>query len=163
MTRLAGSVLSLSLCAGAGIGGCATPATDPGIYERTTAKPVAETVEDVEFAVTERNFRITGQLHVGKGIRERDRIEFPEHEVLLFCNLGLARRMLELDPGFINYCPGRVAVRESAGTTHISAPLLPEVTGQEPELAALVRRINVLIREIVDYGTEQWSGPRPSP
>jgi uncharacterized protein (DUF302 family) len=161
MTRLPGGVLAVFLCAGAGIGGCATPAADPGIYERSTAKPVAETVEDVEFAVTERNFRITGQLHVGKGIRERDRVGFPEHEVVLFCNLGVARRMLELDPGFINYCPGRVAVRESAGTTYISAPLLPESPGQGSELAALVRRINGLIREIVDYGTEQWSGVRP--
>lgn len=163
MTRNAGRILSLLFCAGAGIGGCATSAAEPGIYERTTPKPVTETVEDVEFAVTERNFRITGQLHVGKGIRERDRIAFPEHEVVLFCNLGLARRMLELDPGFINYCPGRVAVRESAGTTHISAPLLPETVGQGPELAALVRRTNVLIREIVDYATEEWSGLRPSP
>lgn len=162
MTRFPGTALVLWLWAGVGAG-CAAAPSLPGVYERTTAKSVAETLEDVEFAVTERNFRITGQLHVGKGIRERDRIAFPEYEVVLFCNLGLARRMLELDPGFINYCPGRVAVRDGGGTTHISAPMLPEAPGQAPELAALVRRVNGLVREIVDYGTESWAGHRPRP
>lgn len=160
MTRFPGGALLLCLWAGIG-GGCTTVPSLPAVYERTTPKSVPETLADVEFAVTERNFRITGQLHVGKGIRERDRIGFPEYEVVLFCNLGLARRMLELDPGFINYCPGRVAVRDTGGMTHISAPLLPESPDQGPELAALVRRINGLVREIVDYGTEPWSGHRP--
>lgn len=139
-------------------GGCAGAPRPAGMYERTTGKPVAEAVDDVEFAITERNFRITGQLHVGRGIRERDGIEFPDHEVLLFCNLGLARQMLELDPGYINHCPGRVAVRAEGGVTRISAPLLPLEPGANPALAALVARINGLLREIVDYGTERWSG-----
>lgn len=151
------SALFLLLAVGAGACGCTATAPMPAVYERTTAKPVAETVEDLEFAISERNFRITGQLHVGRGIRERDHVVFPDNEVLLFCNLGLTRRMLELDPGFINFCPARVTVRDNGGTTHISAPLVPEPAGGDPELLTLARRINRLLREIVDYGTESWN------
>jgi uncharacterized protein (DUF302 family) len=131
------------------------------IYERTTRKPVQEVVEDVEFAISERNFRVTSQLHVGRGIRERDNIEFPDYEVILFCNLGLARRMLELDPGYINYCPGRITVRRGGDTTHIATPLLPEHAGQDTALAALVRDTNTQLRAIVDFGTEYWAKRGP--
>ena len=131
------------------------------MYERVTQKPVAEVVEDVEFAITERNFRITSQLHVGRGIRERDKINFPDYEVILFCNLGIARQMLELDPGFINYCPGRITVRRGGEATHIAAPLLPRPTGPNAALAALVDQINAQLRVIVDYGTEHWAKRNP--
>lgn len=150
----AGMHAVLVLVAACAIGsGCA--ARPPVPYERTTMKSVAETVEDLEFAITERNFRITGRLNVGHGIRTRDGGAFPDNEVLLFCNLGLTRRMLERDPGYINYCPARIAVRDQDGTTHISAPLLPAAA--DPELAALARHINGLLREIVDYGIETWN------
>jgi uncharacterized protein (DUF302 family) len=125
------------------------------IYERTTQKAVAEVVADAEYAVTERNFRITGNLHIGKGIRERNGGEFPDYEVILFCNLAYAREMLELDPASINYCPGRVAVRSDAGGVVVSAPLLPQNTG-DARVDALMTRLNTLIREIVDYAAEPW-------
>jgi uncharacterized protein (DUF302 family) len=147
--------------------GCVSPApgdgrgADIGVYERSTPKPVADAVEDVEFAVTERNFRITGRLHVGQAIRARDGTPFPDYEVLLFCNLALARQMLDLDPVYINYCPGRVTVRGADGTTRISAPLLPEPADRSTALADLVRRVNAQLREIVDYGTQAWATPTP--
>ena len=131
------------------------------LYERTTQKTVAEVVEDVEFAISERNFRVTSQLHVGRGIRERDNIDFPDYEVILFCNLGLARQMLELDPGYINYCPGRITVRRGGDTTYIAAPLLPEHAGQDAALATLVRDTNTQLRAIVDFGTEYWAKRSP--
>jgi uncharacterized protein (DUF302 family) len=130
-------------------------AEPPAIYERATQKPLAQVVEDAEFAIVERNFRITGNLHIGKGIRERDGDDFPDHEVILFCNLGYAREMLELDPGFINFCPGRIAIRATAAGFVVSAPLLPQNTGKASS-GALVTKLNMLIREIVDYAAESW-------
>ena len=131
------------------------------IYERTTQKTVTEVVEDVEFAISERNFRVTSQLHVGRGIRERDRIDFPDYEVILFCNLGLARQMLELNPAFINYCPGRVTVRRGGDKTYIAVTLLPEPAGQDAALATLVRDTNTQLRAMVDFGTENWAKRDP--
>jgi len=130
-------------------------------YERETGKPVAQAMEDAEFAITERNFRITGNLHIGKGIRERDGGEFPDYEVILFCNLGYARQMLELDPALVNFCPGRVTVRSTAaGVTVVSAPLLPQ-NAADPRLKALMAKLNTLIREIVDYAAESWLEEAP--
>jgi uncharacterized protein (DUF302 family) len=138
------------------------PAADAGmVYERPAHKPVAEVLEDLEFAISDRNFRITGRLHVGQGIRESDHADFPEYEVLLFCNLGYARRMLELDPGMIIYCPGRVTVRDAGGVTRIAAPLLPEPASAAPALQELVRKINTSLRAIVDYGAEPWDRHAP--
>ncbi len=131
------------------------------IYERTTQKTVAEVVEDVEFAISERNFRVTSQMHVGRGIRERDKIGFPDYEVILFCNLGLARQMLEMDPAYINYCPGRVTVRRGGDKTYIAVTLLPEPGGQNAALATLVRDTNTQLRAMVDFGTENWARRDP--
>ena len=128
-----------------------------GLYTRETTKSPAEVVEDLEFAITERNFRVTGVLHVGRGIRERGADAFPDYDVILFCSLSLARKMLEQDPGYINFCPGRITVR-GGDQTVISAPLLP-ASPANPLLTHLVEDINVQIRQIVDYGTEPWSPP----
>lgn len=157
MPRFAGlrRVVACAVLAG-GMSHAATPADElPAIYERATQKAFAQVVEDAEFAIVERNFRITGSLHIGKGIRERDGDDFPDHEVILFCNLGYAREMLELDPGFINFCPGRIAIRATAAGVVVSAPLLPQNTGKA-RVGALVTKLNTHIREIVDYAAESW-------
>lgn len=125
-------------------------------YEARTEKPLAQVLGDTEFAITERNFRITGRLHIGKGIRERGNKDFPDYEVILFCNLSYAERMLELEPEYVNYCPGRISFRESGDTIIISAPLLPE-SRDNSQLNLLVKKINSLIREIIDFSVQEWS------
>ncbi|MBI2992666.1 MAG: DUF302 domain-containing protein [Gammaproteobacteria bacterium] len=125
------------------------------LYDRPTMKPLPDVLDDLEFAITERNFRITGRLSIGKAIREREGAGFPDYEVILFCNVGLARDMLKLEPTYVVFCPAKVAVRESGSELIITAPLLPEDTHRE-ELNALAARINTLLRQIVDYGAETW-------
>ena len=147
-------LLILSLAPAAGQG-----AQMPVLYERATPKVLAEVLDDLDFAITERNFRITGRLSIGKAIRERDGGSFPDYEVILFCNLGLAKNMLELEPEYVVFCPGKVAVRDTSAGIIISAPLLPEDTDR-PALNALSARINGLIRQIVDYGAQPWSPGR---
>jgi uncharacterized protein (DUF302 family) len=132
----------------------------PQVYQREARKPLADVLDDIEFAVTERNFRITGTLHVGRGIRERHETNFPDYEVILFCNLEYAKQMLELNPSLINLCPGRITVRDSGNSVIIAAPLLPEDSGNA-RADRLLRKVNRLVREIVDYGAENWSPPVP--
>lgn len=132
----------------------------PPLYQRVTDKPFQEVLEDAEFAVTERNFRVTASLHIGSAIRERGAAEFPDVDVILFCNLNYARRMLELRPEFVNHCPGRITLRAQDGKTHIGATLLPERTG-DAALDALMRELNGIIRAMVDYAVEDWSENLP--
>lgn len=139
--------------------GCSTEVGDhtdqASYYQLTTEKAFEEVLDDTIFAITERNFRITGHLHIGKGIRERKNPGFPDYEVLLYCNLVYAKTMLELDPDMITSCPGRITVRQDNEKVIITAPLLP-VEMKNQELKSHMQKMNVLIREIVDYAADDW-------
>jgi len=124
-------------------------------YQLSTEKVLEEVLDDTIFAITERNFRITGHLHIGKGIRDRKNPDFPDYEVLLYCNLVYAKKMLELDPEMINSCPGRITVRQHNKKVVITATLLP-VDMKNEELKSHMQHMNVLIREIVDYAADDW-------
>ncbi|MCK5669272.1 MAG: DUF302 domain-containing protein [Gammaproteobacteria bacterium] len=137
--------------------GCSTEADKyvnrTAYYQLSTEKALEEVLDDTIFAITERNFRITGHLHIGKGIRDRKNPDFPDYEVLLYCNLVYAKKMLELDPEMINSCPGRITVRQDNEKVIITAPLWP-VDMKNEELKSHMQNMNVLIREIVDYAAD---------
>ncbi len=125
------------------------------IYSIVTDKSLQEVLEDIEFAITERNIRITNRLHIGKTIRERGRSEFPEYEIITYCSLAFAEKMLELSPAQINSCPGRITVREENEQLIISAPLWPENVNNT-ELKQHMMKMNKLVREIVDFAAKDW-------
>jgi len=124
-------------------------------YQLSTDKVIEEVLDDTIFAITERNFRITGHLHIGKGIRDRKNPDFPDYEVLLYCNLVYAKKMLELDPDMINSCPARISVRQDDEKVIITAPLWA-VDMKNEELISHMKNMNVLVREIVDYAADDW-------
>ena len=124
-------------------------------YEKTTLKALVEVMDDAVFAITERNMRVTGELHIGKAIRERGNKDFPDYEVIQFCNLSYAKEMLEMKPDYINYCPLKLTFRDIGEKILIAAPLLPEST-ENRKMDKLAVRINILIREIVDFAAEDW-------
>jgi uncharacterized protein (DUF302 family) len=124
-------------------------------YQVETDKPFEEVLDDTIFAITERNFRLTGHLHIGKAIRDRNNPSFPDYEVLLYCNLVYAKKMLDLDPEMINTCPGRITIRQSNDRVIITAPLWPENI-KNNSLKTHMQKMNGLIREIVDYAADEW-------
>ncbi len=124
-------------------------------YQLSTEKVLEEVLDDTIFAINERNFRITGHLHIGKGIRERKNADFPDYEVLLYCNLVHAKKMLELDPEMINSCPARITVRQDSGKVIITAPLW-SVDMKNEVLKSHMQNMNVLVREIVNYAADDW-------
>ena len=123
--------------------------------EKTTDKAVAQILDDTEFAISERNFRINNRLHIGKAIRERGQSGFPDYEVILFCNLSYAKKMLELAPDFISYCPYRITIRDTGQHRIITASLLPNETPSKL-LNAVTGEINSLVWEIVDFAAKDW-------
>ena len=122
---------------------------------KITNKPFIDAAEDAAFAISERNFRVTNTLRIGNAVRERGREDFAEYDVILFCNIQFAERMLELDPSYVNFCPGQIAVWEQDGQVHISAPLVPEHDHLE-ELTEIVTTINELVIESVEFAAEEW-------
>ncbi len=125
------------------------------VYEKATDKPLADILEDIDFALTEQNLRIVDHLHIGQTIRSRGTENFPDYEVITYCSLTFAKEMLELEPELINACPGRITVRQTGDSFIISAPLWPE-QGNKPELNKLMHNMNKLVRKIVDFAAAGW-------
>jgi uncharacterized protein (DUF302 family) len=124
------------------------------IFEYESTKSLNEVMQDAVFAITENNFSITGDLHIGKTIQERGNPEFPMYEVILFCNLSYAQEMLTIDPTFINYCPYRVSIREHNQKIIIGTMLLPEKTGNS-RINEFAKKINTILSNIVKYAAEE--------
>jgi uncharacterized protein (DUF302 family) len=122
-------------------------------YEVKTAKPYDDVLAELELAITEHNFRITGHNHIGSVIRQRDNIPFPDYDTFQFCNLSLARQMLEISPAAVAYMPCNIAVRSENGQVIITTHLLP-TDGPDEKLNAFFRGLNGSLKKIVDYAAE---------
>lgn len=128
---------------------------DPAFVSTTTTKELQQVVDDAKFAITERNYRINIDLHIGKAIAERQRSGFPDYEVILFCNLSYAQEMLEIAPDFVRYCPQRLAIYDDGEKRIITASLIPENT-PDKKLNQVTGRVNALMAEIVEFAARDW-------
>lgn len=124
------------------------------IVRTATDKPFQDVVEELELAISARNFRITSANAIGKGLRERGYTDFPEIHVIHFCSLEYAREVLAIDPGYVAMMPCRITVHSEAGQTVISLILLPE-DHPDPRVNAFARRMNALLHEIRDFALEE--------
>lgn len=124
-------------------------------YQVTTDKAFKDVLDDAVFAITERNFRLIGHLHIGKAIRDRGASDFADYEVLLYCNLSYLQEILILDESMINFCPGRINIRQTGDQVFLSASLWPS-NMEDHALLSYMRKMNALVYEIVDYATKDW-------
>lgn len=120
-------------------------------YSASTSKPFEEVIEELEFVITQENYRLVGANRIGNAIREREDIEFPDATVIHFCNLGTARKILERAPDFVIHMPCMVAVYEHEGRVVVETRLLPE----DERLGALVAEVNELVKSFVDFAVEE--------
>ena len=127
---------------------------ESALYEKQTNKQFEDVLQDIEFIITEKNFRITNRLHIGDAIQERGAEDFPRNEVILFCNLTLAEDMLLLEPRYINYCPYKISISEVGGKITLSTLLLPENTGNE-NLDVIAEKINKILLIMIEYGASE--------
>jgi len=124
------------------------------IFEKHTKKSFADVIQDSEFAITENNFRITNRLHIGDAIQKRGNNDFPQNEVILFCNLTIAEEMLKIEPRYINYCPYKITATESGGEIIIGTRLLPIKTGNT-KMDTIAKKINKILRSMVEYAASE--------
>jgi len=135
---------------------CTEPeATAAPVYRLVTDKSFEDVVFDLKFAISERNFRITGSNKIGKGLRERGYERYPDLEVIHFCSLERAREVLDLDPDYIAQMPCRIAVHEQGDKVIINAILLPE-NHSDARINEFAGEMNKLIRDIVAFAVEEY-------
>lgn len=119
-------------------------------YEVSTQKPYDEVLAELEAAIAEHNFRITGHSRVGKVIRERGADGFPEYDTIQFCNLTLAKTILEITPHAISFMPCNVVTYQFEGKTIVKTHLLPE-NSDNLQLNQFAEQMNRQLKQIVDF------------
>lgn len=123
-------------------------------YQLETTKPYDEVLAETEVAIAEHNFRITGHSRVGKVIRDRGAENFPEYDTIQFCNLTLAKQILEITPQAITYMPCNIVLYQYAGKTIIRTHLIPETTSNT-ELNDFAKIMNTQLKAILEFAAEQ--------
>ncbi len=138
------------------IAGCASnpPGEITHYYQAETDKPYDDVLAELIIAITEQNFRITGHSHVGKVIRERENIEFPDYDTIQFCNLTHAKKLLLLSPHSVRHMPCNVVTYTYNGKVIVKTRLLPTDTDNE-ELNKFSRQMNEILKQIVDFSVEE--------
>lgn len=127
---------------------------EPRYFSADTAtKSYPDVMAELEVAITERNFRITGHNKIGSVIRERENIEFPDYDTIQFCNLSQAREMLTLSPASVAWMPCNVAVRSEGGRVIVTTHLLP-TDSANPKLNEFARHMNEELKAIVRFAVE---------
>lgn len=152
MTKFAFAIVAFLFCL---LPACSQPrsAEPERWYQATSSKPYDDVLAELELAITENNFRITGHNHIGSVIRQRENMAFPDYDTIQFCNLTLAREMLEISPAAVAYMPCNVAVRSEKGKVIIVTHLLP-TDGPDERLNAFFRDLNEKLKRIVDFSAD---------
>lgn len=123
-------------------------------YQAETNKPYADVLAELSIAISEQNFRITGHSHVGEVIRQRGTKNFPDYDTIQFCNLTLAKMILQLSPHTIRHMPCNVVTYSFAGKTIVKTRLLP-IDTENPLLNQFSKTMNQKLKQIVDFTVEE--------
>lgn len=123
-------------------------------YQVETGKPYDEVLAELEVAIAENNFRITGHSRVGKVIRERGSPDFPDYDTIQFCNLTHAKTILLIAPEAIRHMPCNVVLYKKGAKTLVRTHLLPTDT-DNAELNQFSVKMNEGLKQIVDFAVAE--------
>ena len=123
-------------------------------YEVETHKPYDDVLAELEVAIAENNFRITGHSRVGKVIRDRGTKNFPEYDTIQFCNLTEAKTILLMSPQAIRHMPCNIVTYQFHGKTVIRSHLLP-TDSDNKALNEFSVRMNQILKKMVDFAAEE--------
>ncbi len=136
---------------------CALPPSNSKIihyYQAETDKPYDDVLAELKIAIAEHNFRITGHSRIGKIIRDRGTLPFPEYDTLQFCNLTHAKTLLLMSPHSVSDMPCNIVTYQFNNRTIIKTNLLPTETDNK-ELNQFSEKMNDVLRQIVDFAAEE--------
>ena len=136
---------------------CASQPTNSEIihyYQADTLKPYDDVLAELEIAIAEHNFRITGHSRVGKVIRDRGSKNFPDYDTIQFCNLTHAKTLLLMSPHAVSYMPCNIVTYAFEGKTIVKTHLIPTNTDNEP-LNQFSKKMNKMLKQIVDFAIEE--------
>lgn len=123
-------------------------------YQAESKKPYDDIIAELEIAIAEHNFRITGHSRIGKVIRDRGTKNFPNYDTIQFCNLTHAKTLLTMSPHAVSYMPCNIVVYEFNKKTIVKTHLLPTDT-DNIEFNQFSNQMNKMLKAIVDFAVEE--------
>lgn len=123
-------------------------------YQMETLKPYDDVLAELEVAIAENNFRITGHSRVGKVIRDRGSKGFPDYDTIQFCNLTHAKTILLISPEAIRHMPCNVVLYKKGAKTVVRIHLIPTDT-DSAELNQFSVKMNESLKQIVDFAVAE--------
>lgn len=121
-------------------------------YSRYTDKAFDDVVFDLEFAITQANYRLTARNRVGEAIAEMRESPYPKGTLLHFCNSQIAASVLDIKPDYLLNMPCKISVREVENGKRVVVETYLLGATDDPELAPILDSINATLREIVAFG-----------
>ncbi len=118
--------------------------------ERRTERAFPDVIADLQFAATERNFRLVGRNHIGHALARAGYPDAFPATVIQMCSLEVAHRLLSANPGFIRHMPCKVAAYQDGDQVVLTTLLLPADSG-DPTADAAAAAVNATLQELIDY------------
>lgn len=112
----------------------------------------AETMQNLDIAISEFNYRIIHRSDIGQAVRDRGEKDFPLSTIVSFCNITYAKEMMLINDDLINEMPCNVAVRETAQGVVVSTRLMDETAGSEAQ-KKFAKKINQNLKKIIGATT----------
>ncbi|MCX4190789.1 DUF302 domain-containing protein [Methylophaga sp. OBS3] len=128
------------------------PDTSDRYYQSISPYNFAETMQSLDIAISEFNYRIIHRSDIGQAIRDRGEENFPLSTIVSFCNITYAHEMMLINDNLINDMPCNAAVRETEQGVIVSSRLMDETAGTA-EQQAFAKKINNNLKKIIEAAT----------
>ena len=123
------------------------------IYQKTSYDNFEDTLQNLDIAISEHNYRIIHRSNIGQAIRDRGDKQYPLSTVISFCNITYAKEMMEINSDLINDMPCIVTVREEAEKVIVGTKLMQTNTENTLQNNFAIR-INNNLKSIIEATVE---------
>jgi len=121
-------------------------------FQAVSPYSFAETMQNLDIAISEFNYRIIHRSDIGQAVRDRGEQDFPLSTIVSFCNITYAKEMMLINDDLINDMPCNVSVRETGDGVIVSSRLMDETAGSDAQ-QQFSKKINANIRKIIGATT----------
>jgi len=123
------------------------------IYQQQSSDDFENTLQNLDIAISEHNYRIIHRSNIGQAIRDRGDKTYPLSTVISFCNITSAKEMMEINSDLINDMPCIVTVREEPEGVIVGTKLMNANTANSHQ-NAFATRINNNLKSIIEATVE---------
>ncbi len=123
------------------------------IFQQSSHDNYEDTLQNLDIAISEHNYRIIHRSNIGQAIRDRGDKDYPLSTVISFCNITYAKEMMEINSALINDMPCIVTVREEHQGVIVGTKLMLENSHNQLQ-SDFAKRINNNLKAIIEATVE---------